>query len=43
LRDFNAGKVHGIQNLAIALNTRTRLEALLAQAVADALRRAVAP
>jgi aminoglycoside phosphotransferase (APT) family kinase protein len=42
LRDFNAGKVHGIQNLAIALNTRTRLEALLAQAVADALRRAAA-
>ena len=40
LRDFNAGKVHGIQNLTIALNTRTRIEALLAQAVADALRRA---
>ena len=39
LRDFNAGKVHGIQNLAIALVTRARLEALLAQAVADALRR----
>jgi aminoglycoside phosphotransferase (APT) family kinase protein len=39
LRDFNAGKVHGIQNLAIALDTRARLEALLAQAVADALRR----
>jgi len=42
LRDFNAGKVHGIQNLAIALNTRTRIEALLAQAVAQALRREAA-
>jgi aminoglycoside phosphotransferase (APT) family kinase protein len=39
LRDFNDGKVHGIQNLAIALNTRARLEALLAQTLAGALRR----
>lgn len=39
LRDFAAGKVHGIQNLAIALNTRAKLEALLSRAVATALAR----
>jgi aminoglycoside phosphotransferase (APT) family kinase protein len=43
LRDFLAGKVHGIQNLAIALNTRARLEALLARAVAAALARDADP
>jgi aminoglycoside phosphotransferase (APT) family kinase protein len=42
LRDFNDGKVHGIQNLAIALNTRSRLEALLAHEVARALQREAA-
>jgi aminoglycoside phosphotransferase (APT) family kinase protein len=39
LRDFVAGRVHGIQNLAIALNTRAKLEALLARAVSAALAR----
>jgi aminoglycoside phosphotransferase (APT) family kinase protein len=38
LRDYHAGKVHGIQNLAIALNTRARIEALLAHELAAALR-----
>ena len=41
LRDFNAGKLHGIQHLAIALNTRARLEALLSKSVATALARDV--
>jgi aminoglycoside phosphotransferase (APT) family kinase protein len=39
LRDFDAGKVHGIQNLAIALNTRAKIEALLSRTVAAALQR----
>ncbi|HLY54033.1 MAG TPA: phosphotransferase family protein [Stellaceae bacterium] len=34
LRDFIAGRVHGIQNLAIAINTRAKLEALLSRTVA---------
>jgi aminoglycoside phosphotransferase (APT) family kinase protein len=41
LRDFSAGKLHGIQHLAIALNTRARLEALLSKSVATALARDV--
>ena len=39
LRDFHAGRLHGIQHLAIALNTRARIEALLSRSVADALAR----
>lgn len=39
LRDFHAGKLHGIQNLAIALNTRARIEALLSKSAAAALAR----
>ena len=39
LRDFHAEKLHGIQHLAIALNTRARIEALLSRSVAAALAR----
>jgi hypothetical protein len=39
LRDFAGGKVHGIQNLAIALNTRAKLEALLSKTISAALAR----
>jgi aminoglycoside phosphotransferase (APT) family kinase protein len=39
LRDFAADKVHGIQNLAISLNTRAKLEALLSKTVAAGLGR----
>jgi aminoglycoside phosphotransferase (APT) family kinase protein len=39
LRDFHAEKLHGIQHLAIALNTRARIEALLSRSVATALAR----
>lgn len=39
LRDFADGKVHGIQNLAIALNTRAKLEALLSKTISAALTR----
>jgi aminoglycoside phosphotransferase (APT) family kinase protein len=39
LRDFADGKVHGIQNLAIALNTRAKLEALLSKTISAALAR----
>jgi aminoglycoside phosphotransferase (APT) family kinase protein len=37
LRDYLAGSVHGIQSLAIALNTRVKLEALLSQTMAEIL------
>jgi aminoglycoside phosphotransferase (APT) family kinase protein len=37
LRDYLAGKVHGIQSLAIALNTRVKLENLLSRTVVAAL------
>jgi aminoglycoside phosphotransferase (APT) family kinase protein len=39
LRDIAAEKVHGVQSLAIALNTRARLESLLAAKLASALAR----
>jgi aminoglycoside phosphotransferase (APT) family kinase protein len=39
LRDIAAGDIHGIQNLAIAINTRAKLEALLSRSVATALAR----
>jgi aminoglycoside phosphotransferase (APT) family kinase protein len=37
LRDYLADGVHGIQSLAIALNTRVKLEALLSQTMAEIL------
>ena len=39
LRDIAAGDIRGIQNLAIAINTRAKLEALLSRSVATALAR----